>query len=90
MRLVALLTAMLVSGAALAQKEIPIRFALDWRFEGPAAPFFVAIDKLANEVGAGVSEFLRDREQFVRTLRAVEHELELESSPRRSRRRTSA
>jgi DNA-binding transcriptional MerR regulator len=52
--------------------------------------FFIAIDKLANEVGDGVNEFLRDREQFVRTLRAVEHELELESSPRRARRRTSA
>src|ERR687897_3753542 len=49
MRLAALrlsaLLAVLASGAALAQKEIPIRFALDWRFEGPAAPFFVAIDK---------------------------------------------
>jgi DNA-binding transcriptional MerR regulator len=52
--------------------------------------FFVAIDKLASEVGSGVSEFLRDREQFVRTLRAVEHELELETTPRRARRRTSA
>jgi NitT/TauT family transport system substrate-binding protein len=45
MRLVALLVAALVSGAAFAQKTTPIRFALDWRFEGPAAPFFVAIDK---------------------------------------------
>ena len=45
MRLVALLAASLVAGAAFAQKETPLRFALDWRFEGPAAPFFVAIDK---------------------------------------------
>jgi NitT/TauT family transport system substrate-binding protein len=45
MRSLVLAAALLVSGAALAQKEIPVRFALDWRFEGPAAPFFVAIDK---------------------------------------------
>ena len=44
-RLLGLLAAVAFSGAAFAQKEIPIRFALDWRFEGPAAPFFVAIDK---------------------------------------------
>ena len=45
MRFAAVLAAMLISGAALAQKEIPVRFALDWRFEGPAAPYFVAIDR---------------------------------------------
>ena len=42
---VLILVAALVSGAAHAQKETNVRFALDWRFEGPAAPFFVAIDK---------------------------------------------
>src|ERR671922_242687 len=45
MRLLALLAAALFSAGALAQKDIPVRFALDWRFEGPAAPYFVAIDK---------------------------------------------
>jgi NitT/TauT family transport system substrate-binding protein len=45
MRLIALFSALLLSGVALAQKELAVRFALDWRFEGPAAPYFVAIDK---------------------------------------------
>jgi NitT/TauT family transport system substrate-binding protein len=45
MRILALLCAVLLSGSAFAQKNIPVRFALDWRFEGPAAPYFVAIDK---------------------------------------------
>ncbi len=48
MRILALLCAVLLSGNALAQKTapvLPVRFALDWRFEGPAAPYFVAIDK---------------------------------------------
>jgi NitT/TauT family transport system substrate-binding protein len=45
MRIALFVIAALVSGASLAQKLTPVRFALDWRFEGPAAPFFVAIDK---------------------------------------------
>ena len=35
--------ATLAAGAATAQTEMP--FALDWKFEGPAAPYFVAIDE---------------------------------------------
>src|SRR3712207_4284573 len=31
------------AGAASAQTAV--KFALDWKFEGPAAPYFVAIDK---------------------------------------------
>ena len=37
-----------VSGATIVNaqsSETKIKFALDWRFEGPAAPYFVAIDK---------------------------------------------
>ena len=45
MRLLALVAALFFSGLTLAQKEVPVRYALDWRFEGPAAPFLVAIDK---------------------------------------------
>jgi NitT/TauT family transport system substrate-binding protein len=45
MRLLALFSALLFSGLSLAQKETAVRFALDWRFEGPAAPYLVAIDK---------------------------------------------
>jgi NitT/TauT family transport system substrate-binding protein len=45
MRLLVLLFTILLSGGALAQKQTPVRFALDWRFEGPAAPYLVAIDK---------------------------------------------
>lgn len=47
--------------------------------------FFVAIDKLAREVGDGVAEFTRDRDQFVRTIKAAEADLNDELLPRRRR-----
>jgi NitT/TauT family transport system substrate-binding protein len=44
-RIVFALLCIAFSGVVLAQKLTPVRFALDWRFEGPAAPYLVAIDK---------------------------------------------
>lgn len=52
--------------------------------------FFVAIDHLAGEVDAGVTEFIRDRDQFVRALRAAEADLEVETGVRKRRRRRGA
>ncbi|MGI1662943.1 ABC transporter substrate-binding protein [Palleronia sp. KMU-117] len=44
----AILAAGLAAGAAIAgsaaSAQTPLPFALDWKFEGPAAPYFVAID----------------------------------------------
>ena len=31
--------------ASPAHAQTDVKFALDWKFEGPAAPYFVAIDK---------------------------------------------
>jgi NitT/TauT family transport system substrate-binding protein len=31
--------------AGIATAQTPLKFALDWKFEGPSAPYFVAIDK---------------------------------------------
>jgi len=42
-RTIAAAAALLTSAAAFGQTAMP--FALDWKFEGPAAPYFVAIDK---------------------------------------------
>ncbi len=42
---IAVAGAALVLGLSAASAQTKIKFALDWRFEGPAAPYFVAIDK---------------------------------------------
>lgn len=56
--LAAFATTLSFASAAFAQADFP--FALDWKFEGPAAPYFVAIDKghfeaagLSVEISAG-------------------------------------
>lgn len=44
--LLAIAAAALVFGAGgRASAQTALKFALDWKFEGPAAPYFVAIDK---------------------------------------------
>lgn len=40
-----ILIASLCLGAPMAQAETDIRFTLDWRFEGPSAPFLMALEK---------------------------------------------
>jgi len=52
--------------------------------------FFVAIDRLADEIDQDVAEFIRDRDQFIRALHTAEHELEDEVAPGRRRRRRAA
>lgn len=43
LRAMAIITGM--AAASVASGQTAVKFALDWRFEGPAAPYFVAIDK---------------------------------------------
>lgn len=40
-----LLAALAFCAGSVTTAQTPIKFALDWRFEGPAAPYFVALDK---------------------------------------------
>jgi len=54
---------------------------LDALREGQMA-FFVAIDRLAQSVDAGVSEFRRDRDQFVRALRDAQRHAKAERASR--------
>jgi NitT/TauT family transport system substrate-binding protein len=44
-RIVVFLGLLLAASAASAQQPTPIKFSLDFKFEGPSAPFVVAIDK---------------------------------------------
>lgn len=41
----ALAAAVSLAASSAALAETAVKFALDWKFEGPAAPYFVAIDK---------------------------------------------
>jgi NitT/TauT family transport system substrate-binding protein len=43
--LAALAGAMLAASLSPASAQFDLKFALDWKFEGPSAPYFVAIDK---------------------------------------------
>ena len=43
-RAIPTLTAALIAATPLAAQDTDIAFALDWRFEGPSAPYFLAID----------------------------------------------
>ena len=40
-----LLTAVLGVYASCASAQVPVRFTLDWKFEGQSAPFFLALDR---------------------------------------------
>jgi len=42
---IVLATAALLIGSLQAQAQTAVKFALDWKFEGPAAPYFTALEK---------------------------------------------
>src|SRR3954463_7344474 len=44
-RIAIVASSMLAASPGFAQQQTPIKFSLDFKFEGPAAPFVVAIDK---------------------------------------------
>ncbi len=43
--MLALASGLMMAASCAAQAQTPVKFTLDWRFEGPAAPFTVALDK---------------------------------------------
>jgi NitT/TauT family transport system substrate-binding protein len=45
MKLAFAAAAVFVGGSLHASAQTAVKFALDWKFEGPSAPYFVAIDK---------------------------------------------
>jgi NitT/TauT family transport system substrate-binding protein len=45
MKLAFAAAALFMGGAMQASAQTAVKFALDWKFEGPSAPYFVAIDK---------------------------------------------
>lgn len=54
LRALALAAGLLAFGSSPAAAETAMPFALDWKFEGPAAPYFVSIDK-GHFAAAGLS-----------------------------------